>query len=261
MGAGVKYAGDVSLRSRPGPSGAGACFCRGRGGSGRYVAGAISFSAGRDRNRKGRKDPRFRTFRASTLAETLVMMLVAGIVFLTVMDGLTLFSRLQAQRMEALTAAGRRIDGYYRVVWLISRADSIRPGAPVQLELYCGGSRSELSLRDSALVFSCGDFRDTLLRGVGTLRLETCESVPCTLIGAAYGSSAGTIFGAASGSAPDAASGIAPDNAFGTVPGTASDSVTIVFAGGFAAKFPVRSAARKYDDALEKIEESHVYEE
>lgn len=109
MGAGVKYAGDVSLRSRPGPSGAGACFCRGRGGSGRYVAGAISFSAGRDRNRKGRKDPRFRTFRASTLAETLVMMLVAGIVFLTVMDGLTLFSRLQAQRMEALTAAGRRI--------------------------------------------------------------------------------------------------------------------------------------------------------
>lgn len=63
--------------------------------------GAISFSAGRDRNRKGRKDPRFRTFRASTLAETLVMMLVAGIVFLTVMDGLTLFSRLQAQRMEA----------------------------------------------------------------------------------------------------------------------------------------------------------------
>ena len=261
MGAGVKYAGDVSLRSRPGPSGAGACFCRGRGGSGRYVAGAISFSSGRDRNRKGRKDPRFRTFRASTLAETLVMKLVAGIVFLTVMDGLTLFSRLQAQRMEALTAAGRRIDGYYRVVWLISRADSIRPGAPVQLELYCGGSRSELSLRDSALVFSCGDFRDTLLRGVGTLRLETCESVPCTLIGAACGSSAGTIFGAASGSAPDAASGIAPDNAFGTVPGTASDSVTIVFSGGFAAKFLVRSAARKYDDALEKIEESHVYEE
>ncbi|WP_458451857.1 hypothetical protein [Alistipes finegoldii] len=181
------------------------------------------------------------------------MMLVAGIVFLTVMDGLTLFSRLQAQRMEALTAAGRRIDGYYRVVWLISRADSIRSCAPAQLELYCGDSRSELSLRDSALVFSCGDFRDTLLRGVGTLRLETCESVPCTLIGAACGSSAGTIFGAASG--------IAPDNAFGTVPGTASDSVTIVFSGGFAAKFLVRSAARKYDDALEKIEESHVYEE
>ena len=99
------------------------------------------------------------------------MMLVAGIVFLTVMDGLTLFSRLQAQRMEALTAAGRRIDGYYRVVWLISRADSIRSCAPAQLELYCGDSRSELSLRDSALVFSCGDFRDTLLRDAAALRL------------------------------------------------------------------------------------------
>lgn len=260
MGAGVKYAGDASLRSQPGPSGAGPCFCRGRAGSWRYI-GAIFFSAGRDRNRKGRKYPRFRAFRASTLAETLVMMLVAGIVFLTVMDGLTLFSRLQAQRMEALTAAGRRVDGYYRVVWLISRADSILPGASAQLELYRGGSRSELSLRDSALVFSCGDFRDTLLRGVGTLRLETCENAPCALTGAACGSSAGTIFGAASGSAPDTASGIAPDNVFGTVSGTPSDSVAIVFAGGFAAKFPVRSAARKYDDALEKIEESHVYEE
>lgn len=32
--------------------------------------------------------------RGSTLVETLVMMLVAGIVFLTVMDGMTLFTRL-----------------------------------------------------------------------------------------------------------------------------------------------------------------------
>lgn len=72
-------------------------------------------------DRQELKHPLFRALRASTLVETLVMMLVAGIVFLTVMDGLTLFSRLQARRMEALTAAGRQREGYYRTVSLISR--------------------------------------------------------------------------------------------------------------------------------------------
>lgn len=157
------------------------------------------------------------SLRGSTLAETLVMMLVAGIVFLTIMDGLSLFSRLQARRIETLTAAGRQRDGYYRAVSLISRADSILSGVSGHLDLYHGGCRSELSLRDSSLVFSGGDFRDTLLPGVGTLRLETGGSAP--------------------------------------------DTVTIGFAGGFAAKFPVRSAARQYEAALKEIEDNYVYEE
>lgn len=168
-------------------------------------------------DRQELKHPLFRALRASTLVETLVMMLVAGIVFLTVMDGLTLFSRLQARRMEALTAAGRQREGYYRTVSLISRSDSILSAASGHLELYRAGRRSELSLSDSSLIFAGGNFRDTLLRGVGTLRLETCENVP--------------------------------------------DTVTIELAGGFMAKFPVRSAARQYDTALEEIEKTYVYEE
>lgn len=168
-------------------------------------------------DRQELKHPLFRALRASTLVETLVMMLVAGIVFLTVMDGLTLFSRLQARRMEALTAAGRQREGYYRTVSLISRSDSILSAASGHLELYRAGRRSELSLSDSSLIFAGGNFRDTLLRRVGLLRLETCENVP--------------------------------------------DTVTIELAGGFMAKFPVRSAARQYDTALEEIEKTYVYEE
>ena len=57
--------------------------------------------------------------RGSTLVETLVMMLVAGIVFLTVMDGMTLFTRLQVRRAEALLAAVRKVDGYYRTLSLV----------------------------------------------------------------------------------------------------------------------------------------------
>lgn len=119
--------------------------------------------------------------RGSTLVETLVMMLVAGIVFLTVMDGMTLFNRLLARRTEALTAAGRWMDGYFRTVSLVSRADSMLCGTSGCLELYRSGSRSELSLRDSALVFRAGDFADTLLQGIAVLRLDTYEGAPDTV--------------------------------------------------------------------------------
>ena len=46
------------------------------------------------------------TLRGSTLAETLVMMLVAGIVFLAAMEALTLVSRLVARRAAVLVEAG-----------------------------------------------------------------------------------------------------------------------------------------------------------
>ena len=66
-----------------------------------------------------------RTLTGSTLAETLVMMIVAGVIFLSVMDGLTLFTRLQTQRAAALVENGRASEGYYRLVNLIADADSI----------------------------------------------------------------------------------------------------------------------------------------
>ena len=43
--------------------------------------------------------------------ETLVMMLVAGIVFLTVMDGMTLFTDCRHGGRRRCLAAGRRVDG------------------------------------------------------------------------------------------------------------------------------------------------------
>ena len=66
-----------------------------------------------------------RTLTGSTLAETLVMMIVAGVIFLSVMDGLTLFTRLQTQRAAALVENGRASEGYYRLENLIADADSI----------------------------------------------------------------------------------------------------------------------------------------
>lgn len=111
------------------------------------------------------------TLRGSTLVETLVMMLVAGVVFLAVMDGLTLFTRLQTRRAGVLLENGRRRDGYFRIESLSAQADSIRTGRD-GLEIYRGGRLSLLSLGDSALVYRTGEFRDTLLAGVAGLRLS-----------------------------------------------------------------------------------------
>lgn len=111
------------------------------------------------------------TLRGSTLVETLVMMLVAGVVFLAVMDGLTLFTRLQTRRAGALLENGRRRDGYFQLEALTAGADSIRAGRE-GVDMFFGGRQSVLALCDSALVYRTGEFRDTLLSGVAGLRLS-----------------------------------------------------------------------------------------
>ncbi|WP_295940256.1 hypothetical protein [uncultured Alistipes sp.] len=117
----------------------------------------------------------------STLVETLIMMLVAGVVFLTVMDGLMLFNRLQARRTETLLTSGRERDGYFRTVSLVSGADSILSPGPGRLEIYRKGQLAELSLRDSMLVCRIGEFRDTLLDRMGRLRLAEFSDGPDTV--------------------------------------------------------------------------------
>ena len=69
------------------------------------------------------------TLRGSTLAETLVMMLVAGIVFLAAMEALTLVSRLVTRRAAVLVEAGRQRDGIFRLGQLLTTADSVRSAA------------------------------------------------------------------------------------------------------------------------------------
>ena len=118
--------------------------------------------------------------RGSTLAETLVMMLVAGIVFLATMEALTLVSRLVARRAAVLVEAGRQRDGIFRLGQLLTTADSIRSaeggGTGELLYLYRAGGETTLTTRDSAAVFVAGEFRDTLLRRVGHMQLLRCDA-------------------------------------------------------------------------------------
>lgn len=106
------------------------------------------------------------TLRGSTLAETLVVMLVTGIVFLAAMEALTLVSRLVARRAAVLVEAGRQRDGIFRLGQLLTTADSIRSAeggadAGECMHLYRAGGETTLTTRDSAAVFVAGEFRDT----------------------------------------------------------------------------------------------------
>lgn len=114
----------------------------------------------------------------STLAETLVTMLVAGTLFLAVMEGLTLFMRLQTRRAETLIVNGRQRDGFGRIERLAASVDSLATDdakaivcAGSSLSLWCNGRLYRLSLCDSVLLVSCEAYRDTLLRNAGRLRL------------------------------------------------------------------------------------------
>ena len=125
------------------------------------------------------------TLRGSTLAETLVMMLVAGIVFLAAMEALTLVSRLVARRAAVLVEAGRQRAGIFRLGQLLTTADSVRGaaggGTGELLYLYRAGGETTLTTRDSAAVFVAGEFRDTLLRRVGHMQLLRCDAAADTL--------------------------------------------------------------------------------
>ena len=124
------------------------------------------------------------TLRGSTLAETLVMMLVTGIVFLATMEALTLVSRLVARRAAVLVEAGRQ-RGIFRLGQLLTTADSVRGaeggGTGELLYLYRAGGETTLTTRDSAAVFVAGEFCDTLLRRVGHMQLLRCDAAADTL--------------------------------------------------------------------------------
>ena len=123
------------------------------------------------------------TLRASTLAETLVMMLVAGIVFLVATEALTLFSRLIARRTTALVENGRQSDGIFRIGQLLIAADSIKEefGGGESLRLYRAGHETRLSSVDSTVLYAAGAFRDTLLRRVGRIRLIPYDTAADTV--------------------------------------------------------------------------------
>lgn len=121
--------------------------------------------------------------RASTLVETLVTMLVAGIVLASVMEGLTLFFRLQLGQTQSQYEAIRLRVGFDGLRAAVAAADSIREANPGLVEIYRHGERCLLRLSHSSLLLESGQRCDTLLSGVSGLHLgEYAETDTLTVV-------------------------------------------------------------------------------
>ena len=115
---------------------------------------------------------------ASTLIEVLILMILSGVVFLSVMDGLGLLSRFLDRTSQRIAERTEQYAGYFRTVDLAGDSDSLISEGERTLALYRkGGIHARLSLADSALIVRQDERSDTLLRNVVRLRTVP-EPVP-----------------------------------------------------------------------------------
>ncbi len=100
------------------------------------------------------------------------MMIVAGVIFLAVMDGLVVFNRYTQRKTAEITANMRLYDGYYRLQYLAATADSVSSGTG-SVRLFCQGNGfADLAEMDSLLIASLGPMADTLITGISRLRIS-----------------------------------------------------------------------------------------
>ncbi|MBQ4279829.1 MAG: hypothetical protein IJC16_07750 [Rikenellaceae bacterium] len=123
---------------------------------------------------------------ASTLAELLVLMIVAGVVFLAVMDGLGVARRYFDRVADRIGSGQAQYEGYCRIESLAGRADSMTREADAVALWIPGEDPIRLTICDSALIVVTGNLRDTLLHPVawpaydeasGTVRIDTLAFV------------------------------------------------------------------------------------
>lgn len=107
--------------------------------------------------------------KAQTLMEVLVAMIIGGIIFLSIMDGMILFRQYAASVTERMESNIGLYDSYYRLETLVSNSDSILDTGR-SLEIYTeGNQRYTLKESDSLILLSQGDFSDTLFIGMSII--------------------------------------------------------------------------------------------
>ncbi len=101
----------------------------------------------------------------------LVMMIVAGVLFVLVMDGVTIFNRYASLKTGQIVDNMRLWEGYYHLRDLTSTADSVAAEGPGVRLLREGTAIAELFETDSMLVVLHGSRTDTIMEGVSELEL------------------------------------------------------------------------------------------
>lgn len=106
---------------------------------------------------------------AMTLSEVLIMMIVSGIVFLSVMDGIRMFRNYMTGVAGRITENSDFYDSYYRLESLVTNADSVSYEND-KMDIYNHGRlHATLSKQDSVIIGSMGGMRDTIMKDISVL--------------------------------------------------------------------------------------------
>ena len=108
--------------------------------------------------------------KAFTMPELLVYMVVAGVVFMIVMEGFGLFNRYAERTAERITGGSRFYENYHRLASLCRQADSIAVSEFGTIDLFSSGAHlCVLEKVDSILIHRKIGVRDTLFDCVAEL--------------------------------------------------------------------------------------------
>lgn len=135
--------------------------------------------------RRGQGDLAVR-LRGFTLPELLVFMIVAGVVFLLVMEGFGLFRRYADSRSAEIAKGSEFYDNYHRLAFVAHTADSIAEteGDEALLLFADGQITAAITRSDSLMILSRGEMNDTLFRCLSELKIiRTPDSLTVTLAG------------------------------------------------------------------------------
>ena len=114
--------------------------------------------------------------KAFTLAELLVVMIIAGIIMLSIMEGFALIHRITFDKQSQITENMDIYDAYYRLENVISNADSVATDDNGNLVFYNDGNyHSAFYKENSILTVNFAGISDTVLQNISELRLISKE--------------------------------------------------------------------------------------
>lgn len=118
------------------------------------------------------------TFAASTLVEILIVIIVSGILFIALFDGVNLVRRYTNRLNKMLAAGNSLLDSYQQLDHLFLSCDSVTASTGIFC-FYKGGERLALvEHRDSLLVCTRSIGVDTLFREVEEIRIVPVRDIP-----------------------------------------------------------------------------------
>ena len=121
------------------------------------------------------KAKKIREFQASTLVEMLVVIVVSGVLFLVLFDGVDLVRRYTNRLNRGLSTGNALLDNFQQMDHLFRTSDSVL-FVEEAFHFYRDGERFALgAVQDSLWLCSRENGQDTLFRGV-----EECRVIPVT---------------------------------------------------------------------------------